>query len=318
MLPFLQQLKASKLSLEEALNAAAEYYALSRARDPLNYIDRTFLHHPPGHYYSPLPDRAELDRVRKRIYGKPPPDSIPGVDLKEREQLKLYAQLVKYYPQFPFKEEKTPGLRYYFNNGNFCHADAFWLFSMLLRFKPKRLVEVGSGFSSCVTLDTRDNFMDSSLELVFIEPDPEARLLGNMGDVHQENTTICKALVQDVPMEIFHTLEAGDVLFVDGSHVGKIGSDVLYILFEVLPALKPGVFIHFHDLFYPFEYPQEWLEKGWAWNEDYFMRAFLQYNSKFDIVLFGHYLGVKHHPMLLKHTPVCCKNTGGSLWLRKL
>jgi hypothetical protein len=86
----------------------------------------------------------------------------------------------------------------------------------------------------------------------------------------------------------------------------------------VLPALKPGVFIHFHDLFYPFEYPQEWLEKGWAWNEDYFMHAFLQYNNTFEIVLFGHYLGIKHYPMLLKHTPVCCKNIGGSLWLRKL
>ena len=96
MLMFLEQLKASNMPLEEALNAVAAYYALSKAQDPLNAIDRTFLYYPPGHYYSPLPDRAELERVRKRIYSSPLPDSIPGVELREREQLKLYAQLVKY------------------------------------------------------------------------------------------------------------------------------------------------------------------------------------------------------------------------------
>lgn len=302
---------------DEALNLIAEYYTLSRAQDPLTHIDRTFLHYPPGHYYSPLPDKAEVERVAGRIYDVPLPASIPGVDLRERQQLELYSHLVKYYPLFPFEEKKKTEFRYYLDNIFFCHADAFWLFSMLLHFKPKHLIEIGSGFSSCVTLDTIENFMEIQPILTFIEPDPQ-RLLENMGTAGRDGVTLHSSPIQDVPLDVFDCLENGDFLFIDSSHVGKIGSDVLYLLFEVLPRLASGVIIHIHDMFYPFEYPIDWLKRGWAWNEDYFVRAFLQYNNSFEILLFGNYLGKKHSQMLLKHTPVCCKNIGGSLWLRKV
>src|SRR5690606_22964232 len=114
----------------------------------------------------------------------------------------------------------------------------------------------------------------------------------------------------------FDRLEADDILFIDSTHVAKTGSDVNYILFEILPRLKSGVLIHFHDVFYPFEYPRDWVFAGRNWNEDYLLRAFLMYNPAFEIILFSHYLH-KHHPDAFAAIPLCYNNRGGNLWIVK-
>ena len=113
-------------------------------------------------------------------------------------------------------------------------------------------------------------------------------------------------------------LEKNDILFIDSTHVSKAGSDVNYILFEILPTLKEGVIIHFHDVFYPFEYPQGWIEKGFAWNEDYLLRAFLMYNSNFELLFFNTYMEQFHKTWIAKNMPDILKNMGGGLWLRKV
>ena len=117
-------------------------------------------------------------------------------------------------------------------------------------------------------------------------------------------------------MFLFDELAENDILFIDSTHVSKTGSDVNYILFEILPRLKPGVFIHFHDVFYPFEYPREWVFGGFNWNENYLLHAFLMYNETFEIKIFADYLHV-HHKEIFKEMPLCYKNTGGNLWLQK-
>jgi hypothetical protein len=164
-------------------------------------------------------------------------------------------------------------------------------------------------------LDTNERFLQHSLELTFIEP-YAGRLLSLLTDIDKQRTTIIEAFVQAVPLTTYDQLEAGDILFVDSTHVVKTGSDVNHILFEILPRLKPGVFIHFHDIFYPFEYPKEWVFGGFNWNEDYFLKAFLLYNNAFDIVLFSEYLH-KHHPDAFLNMPLAYKNHGGNLWLQK-
>ena len=129
----------------------------------------------------------------------------------------------------------------------------------------------------------------------------------------------CKVIqnkVQNVEIETFKKLKKNDILFVDSSHVSKTGSDVNFILFKVLPVLNSGVIIHFHDIFYPFEYPKDWVYGGRNWNECYILRAFLSYNSDFEILIFSDYLH-KHHPELFERIPMLKKNTGGSLWIRK-
>jgi len=116
---------------------------------------------------------------------------------------------------------------------------------------------------------------------------------------------------------LFAGLSSGDVLFVDSSHVSKVGSDVNHIFFHILPMLNPGVRVHFHDIFYPFEYPEEWIFAGRSWTEAYILRAFLQYNGSFEVELFPNYLMRFHEEFFKKAMPLCRKDPGGSIWLRK-
>src|SRR5690606_3240197 len=121
---------------------------------------------------------------------------------------------------------------------------------------------------------------------------------------------------QDIDLELFKNLEAGDILFVDSTHIVKTGSDVNYILFSILPILQKGVFIHFHDIFFPFEYPKKWVYGGHNWNETYFLRAFLMYNDHFKIRLFSHHMHT-FYPETFNEMPLAYKNIGGNIWLEK-
>jgi hypothetical protein len=181
--------------------------------------------------------------------------------------------------------------------------------------RPKRIIEVGSGFSSAAILDMNDRFFNGRIDCLFIDPDP-VRLRSLMGEKDNQVRFLQKKL-QDIPLDIFQTLEAGDIMFVDSSHVSKLGSDVNLILFEIIPRLKPGVMIHIHDVFYPFEYPQEWLRKGWVWNEQYLLRAFLQFNRAFVIRLFSSFMIENERQWFAENMPECLKNPGGCIWISK-
>jgi hypothetical protein len=132
--------------------------------------------------------------------------------------------------------------------------------------------------------------------------------------------TLIEQKLQDVNIDLFRQLEPGDLLFVDSTHVSKTGSDVNMILFEILPILPKGVMIHFHDIFYPFEYPKEWVLgwSGFGWNEIYLLRAFLTNNEEYKIILFNTYLEHLYEDWFKEKMPVCLKDKGGSLWLMKI
>jgi hypothetical protein len=165
-------------------------------------------------------------------------------------------------------------------------------------------------------LDTRERFFAQPLELTFIEPFPETlRSLMKEGDAR--DTRVLEARLQDVPPTEFDRLKAGDILFVDSTHVAKVGSDVNRLIFEILPRLASGVHVHFHDVFYPFEYPRAWVDAGIAWNEQYLLRAFLQYNDAFRVVLMNTFLEYFHEELFRQKMPLCLRNWGGSLWIRR-
>jgi hypothetical protein len=124
--------------------------------------------------------------------------------------------------------------------------------------------------------------------------------------------------VQEVPLATFAALGENDVLFIDSSHVSKIGSDVNRLYFDVLPALAPGVLIHIHDVAGNLEYPPEWFEEGRAWNEQYLLRAFLMNNTAYRIELFTAWLFNTRHEWFRTHLPLCARGGGGQIWLRKL
>lgn len=273
--------------------------------------------YPPGHYFSPVVSKEEVLVDEQRIFGALP-KQISGIDLREAAQLELLQELAKFYPSMPFTPEPQNGFRYYFDNWKFSYSDAIFLHLMIRHFKPRRIIEVGSGFSSTVMLDTNEHFFDSSIDLNFIEPYPDHFYSVIKPEDRQRNRIIPQRL-QEVDPALFAELEPGDFLFVDSTHVSKTGSDVNRMLFDILPVVKPGVIIHFHDIFYPFEYPKDWV-LGWAgfgWNEIYILRAYLTDNPNYKILLFNTYLQQFHQQWFQQHMPLCLKNTGGSLWLQK-
>jgi SAM-dependent methyltransferase len=264
---------------------------------------------PPGHFYSPIPAWDEVSRDAGRIFDRG--RALPGVDLRHDAQVALFEELAKFYPELPYGTRE--GLRYTFDNANFGHGDAIVLYAMLRHFRPRRVVEIGSGYSSAVIIDTNELFLDGAAECTFIDPAPQLlESLLRPGDPAR----ILGRRVQDVPEETFTALEANDILFVDSSHVLKTGSDVNSILFEILPRLRSGVIVHFHDVFHPFEYPRSWvLDLGLAWNEIHAVHAFLLFNSAFEIVFFNDYLASADEERFRAAMPLCLANPGGSLWL---
>lgn len=271
---------------------------------------------PPGHFYSPLIHRNEWRADAARLFAEPP-RTLPGIELCEDEQLQLLEHFARLYPDIPFKPQRGPGQRYQYENEAYSYSDAIFLNCMLRHVKPRRFVEVGSGWSSCATLDTNERYFGNLIQTTFIEPHP-ALLLDLTSAADQERFRLLPMRLQDVPIEEFTALEAGDILFVDSTHVSKLGSDVNRLFFEILPALAPGVYLHIHDVFYPFEYPRIWIEQGRSWNEAYLLRAFLQHNTQWRIVLMNTFLEHFHEAWFEAHMPLCLKNPGGSLWLQKV
>jgi hypothetical protein len=292
----------------ERLNA--ELFAV-RAR--LNAIVSA-LWQDPGHYYSPIPDVKDLRSNYERVFGYPP--TIPDVDFNEARQLQLLDQFREWYREQPFVAEKSPGQRYFFENVNYSYADAIILYCMMRYLQPRRIVEVGSGFSSCAILDVNEKFFRNAIELTFIDPYPQL-LQDLLDDTDSSRTRIISKPVQDVGFEVFQELQGNDILFIDSSHVTKTGSDVNHLMFRILPLLNAGVYIHIHDIFYPFEYPETWVMEGRAWNEAYLVHAFLAHNKSYEMQFFITYLWNRYQSRIETEFPLFKKCVGGSLWLRK-
>lgn len=272
-----------------------------------------------GHYYSPVPSVKELQRDAARIFDRSL-RSLPGIELNEADQLARLAQLAEFYDEQPFSMSPRDGVRYFFDNYWFGCADALFLYSFIRLYRPRRIIEIGSGFSSAVMLDTNEQFMNRSMQLTFVEPD-SARLRKLLNEDDLDSVSIVERRVQELDPGLFDQLAANDILFVDSSHVSKAGSDVNHILFELLPRLAPGVLVHFHDVLYPFEYPLKWFRQGLSWNEAYILRAFLQSNAQFPIRFWNDYITTFHIEAVRESMPLCADHpsygVGGSLWLQK-
>lgn len=266
----------------------------------------------PGHYYSPIPSVKEVSKHEELFDCNV--DVVPGVELQYEYQMQRLEEWKQYYNELSFNETQKEDQRYYFENGMYSYADGIFYYFMLRSLQPHRVIEIGSGFSSALLMDVNEKYFSSNIQVCFIEPYAQRlkKLLRRSDKVR-----ILEKKLQDVELKVFESLRAGDILFIDSTHVVKTGSDVNYIFSKILPVLKEGVYIHFHDIFYPFEYPKEWVMTGRAWNEDYMLRSFLQYNHSFEIVLWNHYLITKNPEWFAQNMPLCLKNSGGGIWIKK-
>jgi hypothetical protein len=270
----------------------------------------------PGHFYSPIPDPAELELRRQEIFDTSA-KILPGIDLRTAEQLAFLDQLFTLSGEFPYTATNhSHNYRYSLDNLFFTEPDAFTLHSFVRIFRPKRIVEIGSGYSSALILDTIDHFLDYQLDLLCVEPAP-SRLKNLLGPEDMLRVRIFPTTAQSVPIEEFLRLETSDFLFIDSSHVGKCGSDVLHLLFNVIPRLPPGVFVHVHDIFWPFEYPENWYHEGRCWNEIYLVRAMLMFNAVVRIFFWPSFLE-SCCPQRIREISQYNQHAGGSLWLRRM
>jgi hypothetical protein len=124
--------------------------------------------------------------------------------------------------------------------------------------------------------------------------------------------------VQEIDLNFFSQLQSGDILFIDSSHTVKIGGDVNYLFLQVLPRLKPGVMVHVHDIFLPFEYRRDWvLDEFRFWTEQYLLQAFLTFNSEFEVLMANSYLSHYYQEDLKAAFPSLPSWGGGSFWMRR-
>jgi len=270
---------------------------------------------PAGHFYSPIVDATDIQNRANNVWQ--PHDTMQGIDMKVEQQLALlndlkpYLSTVNYPISKPIGNDRT----YFYNNDQYPALDAEFLYAAIQYFKPASIIEVGSGFSSLVIADVNMRFFKNKITFTCIEPYPRQFLRDGVNGV----TTLLVNKVEDIEATFFDCLNENDILFIDSSHVSKTGSDVNYLFFDILPRLKPGVVVHIHDIFLPDEYPKQWvINEGRNWNEQYLLRAFLQYNSDWEVLWAAHFMGtryVKEVQKIFIDYQKC--GPGGSFWIRK-
>ena len=274
---------------------------------------------PDGHFYSPVVDPDELATRAAQVWPDQP--QVSGIDFDDASHQRV---LCEFFPAFmadfdyaeaaPAEDAQLD--RYYTDNSQFGWLDARALFVLLRAWRPKRIIEVGSGYSSLLMADVNHRFLDARCKITCIEPYPRPFLrtsIPGLSDVIEQK-------VQDVPLALFDELDRGDILFIDSSHVSKTGSDVNYLFFDVLPRLKPGVRIHIHDIALPHDYPKDWaITENRSWNEQYVVRALLMYSTAFHVVFGCSYAFFRFPDEVRKalNLPDGRAFGGGSLWIER-
>ena len=269
---------------------------------------------PPGHFYSPIVEPADIARRSAAIWPAQP--LVAGIDFDPAGHAHLldevFPPLLRDYA-YPDELPERDDLReFYTRNSQFSWFDPRAAFALLRHWAPRRVIEVGSGYSSLLVADVGRRFLGPDFRLTCIEPFPRPFLRRLPG------VELIVQPVQDVDPALFDRLEPGDVLFIDSSHVAKTGSDVNRLYFDVLPRLARGVHVHVHDIFLPHDYPRDWvLDENRSWNEQYLVRALLMDSTRLRVRFGCNYawatFPAKVSPLL--GLPPGQGYGGGSLWM---
>jgi predicted O-methyltransferase YrrM len=275
----------------------------------------------PGHFYSPIVDPASLAGQRERHWPATP-GIMRGIDFNDASHRRVLTEAFpRFIGEYDYPEhldEASGPIGFYTQNPQFSWLDSRSLFVLLRAWRPQRVIEVGSGYSSLLIADVNRRFLAGDIDVTCIDPYPREFLRGGIEGIAR----LIEQPVQRVALDEFRALQAGDVLFIDSSHVAKTGSDVNHLLFDVVPALAPGVHVHVHDIFLPFEYPPDWvLVQNRSWNEQYVLRALLMYAGATLRVDFGSAYAFHRFRDLVIAALAHPKGhgfAGGSLWFTKL
>ena len=254
-------------------------------------LERLGLHVLPVHYYSALPNRQALAQTRN-VWAHA--SDLPGLDWDLKHQLTnlhaIFAQSAAESDGFDAFERATRGE---FGPG-FGPIEARVLYAVLRAVKPTRVIEIGAGVSTAVTLAALNRNRTGVVTCIEPYPKPPLRDLP---------ISLIESPVQKVPLSTFTELRANDVLFIDSTHAVRVGGDVNYLVLEVLPRLAPGVFIHFHDIFLPYDHPPDLFESLWSWTETSLVRAYLAKNHSVEVLFCLSALHYTHPAALVEMFP---------------
>lgn len=261
------------------------------------------------HYYHPFMTAGDL---RQPLCAE---RNLPGLTLDTQAQLN-FVQALEAMREFEGLLEIG---NIDFENNSFGPGDADILYAIIRHLKPARLVEIGAGQSTRIAQAalSRNKAEDASYSCrhVCVEPYEQPWLEAAGVELVRERVELCDKY-------LFTTLQNKDILFVDSSHIIRPQGDVLFEILEVLPQLQKGVFVHFHDIFTPFDYPDEWIfSRKLLWNEQYILEAFLSMNYEFEIVAAANWLTKTQTRKMRDLLPGLKRNphaNPGSLWIRRL
>jgi predicted O-methyltransferase YrrM len=251
---------------------------LNRLREAADELGADVL---PRTMYSPVPEGPPEEHWSI-------PKELDGIELDTEAQLawaerELAPALAGFDP--PAEADGAAG-EFHLWNGWYEGADAHLLWGMIRLLKPRRVLEMGAGYSTMVTAAACAANERDGARATFVSIDPEPRV--GIDAELPGLTSLLRASITELPLDRFAEFDSDDVLFVDTSHAVKMGSEVNYLVLEVLPSLRPGVVVHFHDVFLPYEYPREWFERGTYLSEQYLLQAYLSENPAWEIVFAAH------------------------------
>jgi hypothetical protein len=230
------------------------------------------------HFYSPVP---EYERVPPSHFIEP--QRLPGVRIDEAQVKGLLARLGAFAGECVWPDQAAGPGAYYSLNGTFGFSSAALLHSMLRAHGTRRVVEIGGGYSSLISLAALER-NGPGWTFACVEPYPAHWLLDAL---RRPGATLVRAPAETLAPDFCDELAAGDLLFIDSSHVAKLASDVNFLLLQVLPRLKAGVIVHVHDIYLPYEYPAAHFfgENKAFWNEQYLLAALLTGGAAFEVLL---------------------------------
>lgn len=274
----------------------------------------------PVHFYSPLPD---IDDLKQREVWEQK-SSLVGIDFNEDGQVALLQDLGKRFAMecsWALTSEKHTD--FVLQNSTFSYGCAASTHSMIRNFRPGKVIEIGSGFSSRVIFRALEmNHREDGRPFNYTVVDPYPGEVVRNGGLHI--STLLTQRVELLDTEFFNRLAASDILFIDSSHAAKIGSDVNFLFLEVLPRLAPGVIVHIHDISLPYEYAKTYCvseELRQFWTEQYLLQALLCGNREFEVLLAMNFLMTDHFDNFKKSFPgydrTKSPNNSGSFWLRR-
>lgn len=246
-------------------------------------VCRRFGFHPLRiHFYQPVP----------RYEAVPPahfeqPLEHPGVEIDLDRARALLGRLAGFGDECRWPEEAGAPGTYHGGNGNFGFASAAMLHATIRAHGSRRVIEVGGGYSSLISLAALQA-NGGDWRFTCIEPYPSDWLRAAIARVGA-GAELLPRPAQDLAPSTFDALGENDLLFIDSSHVSQLASDVNYLFLRVLPRLRPGVLVHVHDIYLPWEYPAAHFHGAnkLFWNEQYLLQAFLACNPDFEVLLPG-------------------------------